>query len=60
MSSYSELIKNFEKIRSYIREFYVYGSEKFCSSDVMSILDTKAFKVSLCSLFSAFNNIEYA
>lgn len=25
MSAYSELIKNFEKIRSYMREFYVYG-----------------------------------
>ncbi len=25
MSSYSELIKNFEKIRSYMHEFYVYG-----------------------------------
>lgn len=25
MSSYSELIKNFEKIREYMREFYVYG-----------------------------------
>ncbi len=25
MSSYSELIKNFEKVRSYMREFYVYG-----------------------------------
>ena len=25
MSSYSELIKNFEKIRAYIREFYIYG-----------------------------------
>lgn len=25
MSSYSELIKNFEKIRVYMREFYVYG-----------------------------------
>lgn len=25
MSSYSELIKNFEKIRDYMREFYVYG-----------------------------------
>ena len=25
MSSYSELIKNFEKIRSYMRDFYVYG-----------------------------------
>ena len=23
--AYSELIKNFEKIRSYMREFYVYG-----------------------------------
>ena len=25
MSSYSELIKNFEKTRAYMREFYVYG-----------------------------------
>ncbi len=25
MSAYNELIKNFEKIRSYMREFYVYG-----------------------------------
>ena len=25
MSAYSELIKNFEKIRSYMRDFYVYG-----------------------------------
>ena len=25
MSSYSELIKNFERIRSYMRDFYVYG-----------------------------------
>jgi DNA-binding transcriptional ArsR family regulator len=25
MSSYSELIKNFEKIRAYVRDFYVYG-----------------------------------
>jgi len=25
MSSYSELVKNFEKIRAYMREFYVYG-----------------------------------
>ena len=25
MSSYNELIKNFERIRAYTREFYVYG-----------------------------------
>ena len=25
MSSYSELIKNFEKTRAYMRDFYVYG-----------------------------------
>ena len=25
MSTYSELIKNFERVRSYVREFYVYG-----------------------------------
>ena len=23
--AYSELIKNFEKVRAYMREFYVYG-----------------------------------
>jgi len=28
MSSYHELIKSFEKIRSYMREFYVYGFKK--------------------------------
>ena len=25
MSSYNELIKNFERIRAYMRDFYVYG-----------------------------------
>ena len=25
MSSYNELIKNFERIRTYMREFYIYG-----------------------------------
>lgn len=25
MSAYNELIKNFERIRAYMREFYVYG-----------------------------------
>lgn len=25
MSAYNELIKNFEKVRNYMREFYVYG-----------------------------------
>ena len=25
MSSYNELIKNFEKVRSYIHDFYIYG-----------------------------------
>ena len=28
MSNYSELIKNFEKIRAYMRDFYVYGFKK--------------------------------
>ncbi len=28
MSTYSELIKNFEKIRAYMRDFYVYGFRK--------------------------------
>lgn len=30
MSSYSELIKNFERVRSYMREFYVYGLKSRC------------------------------
>ena len=25
MSTYNELIKNFERIRSYMRDFYIYG-----------------------------------
>ena len=25
MSVYSELIKNFEKIREYVRDFYIFG-----------------------------------
>ena len=25
MSSYNELVKNFERVRAYMREFYVYG-----------------------------------
>lgn len=28
MSAYSELIKNFEKVRNYMREFYVYGFKR--------------------------------
>lgn len=27
--AYSELIKNFEKVRAYMREFYVYGDFLF-------------------------------
>lgn len=36
MSSYSELIKNFEKIRSYMRDFYVYGFKNRGDYDVKS------------------------
>lgn len=36
MSSYSELIKNFEKIRSYMREFYVYGFKSRAEYDKKS------------------------
>lgn len=39
MSSYSELIKNFEKIRAYMREFYVYG---FKSRDDYSSKSSKS------------------
>jgi len=40
LSSYSELIKNFEKIRSYMREFYVYG---FKSRDEYSKKSTRSY-----------------
>lgn len=40
MSSYSELIKNFEKIRSYMREFYVYG---FKSRDEYSAKSARSY-----------------
>ena len=39
MSSYSELIKNFEKIRAYMRDFYVYG---FKSRDDYSSKSSKS------------------
>lgn len=39
MSSYSELIKNFEKIRAYMRDFYVYG---FKSRDDYSSRSSKS------------------
>lgn len=35
--AYSELIKNFEKIRAYIREFYVYGFKKRNEYDSKSL-----------------------
>ena len=40
MSSYSELIKNFEKIRAYMREFYVYG---FKSRDEYSTKSARSY-----------------
>ena len=36
MSSYNELIKNFERVRSYIREFYVYGFKSRADYDKKS------------------------
>ncbi len=39
MSNYSELIKNFEKIRAYMRDFYVYG---FKSRDDYSTKSSKS------------------
>lgn len=44
MSSYSELIKNFERIRSYMREFYVYGfksREDYCAKSARSYDDER-------------------
>ena len=40
MSSYSELIKNFEKIRAYMREFYIYG---FKSRDSYSKKSSRSY-----------------
>ena len=40
MSSYSELIKNFEKIRAYMRDFYVYG---FKSRDDFQSKSTRSY-----------------
>lgn len=37
MSSYNELIKNFEKIRAYMREFYVYGFKSRSEYDKKSL-----------------------
>ena len=36
MSSYNELIKNFERVRSYMREFYVYGFKSRADYDSKS------------------------
>lgn len=44
MSSYKELIKNFEKIRSYMRDFYVYGfksREEYTNKSTRSYDDEK-------------------
>ena len=40
MSSYSELIKNFEKIRAYMRDFYIYG---FKSRDEYNIKSARSY-----------------
>ena len=40
MSSYSELIKNFERIRAYMREFYIYG---FKSRDDYSTKSARSY-----------------
>ena len=44
MSAYNELIKNFEKIRAYMRDFYVYGfksRDDFVSKSVRSYDDER-------------------
>lgn len=44
MSIYNELIKNFEKVRSYMREFYIYGfksREEYTSKSLRSYDDEK-------------------
>lgn len=45
MSVYSELIKNFEKIREYVRDFYIFGfhtRESFDSKKQAAPMITKS------------------
>ena len=47
MSSYSELIKNFERIRAYMREFYIYGFFSYYISRTIYYVrnNTNIFKI---------------
>ena len=36
MAAYHELVKNFEKVRAYMREFYVYGFKSRTEYDARS------------------------
>lgn len=42
--AYSELVKNFERIRNYMREFYVYG---FKSRDEYGMKSTRRYQITL-------------
>ena len=59
MSSYTELIKNFEKIRDYIREFYIYGfksREEFNKKSSRSYDDEKRRIESYLEGYMGFRN----
>ena len=67
MSSYSELIKNFEKIRAYMRDFYVYGfksRDDYRSKSARSYDDERRrleswvtlFLLRLCALMAHFRS----
>ncbi len=48
--AYSELIKNFEKVRAYMREFYVYGFKSRTEYDAKSARSyTDAVGLEFCS-----------
>ena len=48
MAVYSELIKNFEKIREYVRDFYIFGFHTRESFDAKSKKDGRAFCRPFC------------
>ena len=52
MAVYSELIKNFEKIREYVRDFYIFGFHTRESFDAKSIVQRHLrTMISVCTLF---------
>ena len=51
MAAYHELVKNFEKVRAYMREFYVYGFKSRTEYDARSArsYDNERRRLEICS-----------